>query len=877
MYSSKADYINNLSNDYLNHLHIAVRGENKKGFLYKEYNSHQDFWNHYKTFKNNQRYFYEIIAIDENKPIPVRPYIDVEYYDNKVPPKKFQSELKKIILQFCKQKLNITPNVTIMDSSGYCTDKQCNKNSFHVLLRKIGLCNNVYECGILIKELINYIQIHGSKILTQRQCSPNSEELGIPIDTNVYKNSWQIMRLPYSIKGNRELMPTSDGKTIPFNKIKGNAIYAMFITCGNQKSKRIDVSSYIPKKNERKRKENKTPNYRLTNNYKQSQTSSEPVNKKLVEKLLECYSDKRCERFKHWIRVGIALFNYFKGDPEGFKYWTLWSKKCPEKFDINTCKIKWKEFKKSNLSYNIGSLIYWARRDDPEQFQKAIAITYNGRAYRAIGNDFRTAELIYDILKNEFVEYTDTKGVAHWYWFDGVYLVPDYDCTELKKRISTDIVDIYDRIKQHYTKKLYSLSDEETEDIRNDCKDKIKACTKMIYKLSSNGYKKSLIDECKQFFRKTDLQILLNNNPDIIVFNNGVYDLNELCFRGGCPEDYTNISCGFDFQQTQDTSDIVTFLKSVLYYNEVVHYTCKLLASCCSGRILDQLFHFLTGIGSNGKSTLLNIIDEAFGQYYTVTDANTLMGKNNDAGHASPHMYKLVHKRFVGISESSAGSINIERFKKITGNDKVPVRGLYRDEEDIRLQCKFIMICNDAPIMPSHDYATWRRIRNIHCPCKFVDNPTNEKEFKKNPRLGNQKFIKKLASQLMTLLLTKYYPIYLKEGLRDPPEIINKFTDAYNKDTNPYHLFAGEKLVETNDDNSFVEFKKLHMKFKAWFMAPESPFLRKKFPNNMKIIKDNFAKYYFHSEPEEVSINGKKTYVWKNFMFNEHFNYEYDE
>jgi P4 family phage/plasmid primase-like protien len=857
MYASKVEYLKNISDDYQNKIHIAVA--KKKGFMFQEFETREEFWEHYKTFDNKT--FYEIIALDDDKPLPVRPYLDVEYYDSDVTPFKFIAELKKEITSFCKEKIDRTPTFTIMNSSGFCTEKQCEKNSFHIIIRKIGLCNNVYECSLLVKQLVTYIKNNDNVILTQRKCEPSSEERSVPIDMNVYKNKWQTMRLPYSIKGSRELLPISGYKNIPFNKIKDNIIDSMFITTKHYKKlDRIDVSQYKPKEK--------------VKSYVTQTIETNKKENKLIDRLLECYLPKRCEKYRHWIRIGIALHNYFKGSNEGFSVWCQWSQKCPEKFDLGVCKKKWKEFEKTNLKYNIGSLIYWAKRDNPEQFTKIIAVTYTSRAYYAINNDYRTAELIYDICKNEFVGYIDEKSNTYWYWFNGVHLVPDHGCMRLKKQISVEIVSIYERIKQHYEKKI-ALTEEEA-DIEA-FKKKIKACDKMVYKLSSNGYKKCLIDECRQFFMRDELPKLMNTNPDILVFNNGVYDLNELCFRGGCPEDLTNLSCKINYKPNQDTSDIKHFLKSVLYYDEVVHYTCKLLASCCSGRINDQLFHFLTGVGSNGKSTLLNIIDEAFGQYYTVTDATTLIGKDNNAGQASPHMYKLLSKRLVGISESSDGCLNIERFKKITGNDKISIRGLYKEEEDIRLQCKFLMISNQPPNVPSHDYATWRRIRCIDCQCKFVDNPTKEKEFKKDPRLANQSFIKQLASQLMTLLLETYYPLYLKEGLRNPPKFIVQSTDNYSQRTNPYHMYAAEKIVKSTNKDDYVDFKKLYNEFKSWFMATESPFIRKKFPNSMNEIKNNFSKYYFKCEPEEVTMNGKKNYIWRNFSFNEHFTYEFDD
>jgi flavodoxin len=90
-------------------------------------------------------------------------------------------------------------------------------------------------------------------------------------------------------------------------------------------------------------------------------------------------------------------------------------------------------------------------------------------------------------------------------------------------------------------------------------------------------------------------------------------------------------------------------------------------------------------------------------------------------------------------------------------------------------------------------------------------------------------------------------------------------------------MYAAEKIVKSTNKDDYVDFKKLYNEFKSWFMATESPFIRKKFPNSMNEIKNNFSKYYFKCEPEEVTMNGKKNYIWRNFSFNEHFTYEFDD
>jgi len=906
MFPSKERYLQSLSDNYIEHVHIAKR--QTKGFTFKEYESFDTFWNEYKT--HNLKQFYEIVALGNERSVEVRPFMDIEYYDTDIKPNAFIRELKKIIIAFTKKELNKIPRILIMDSSGFSKNKKCMKYSFHVIIKKIGKHRNIYDCREFIQQLHTFIQQTGSDILNNRIYDSKSVARGIPIDFSVYK-SWQLMRLPYSCTDERVLVPllNSRGKNkpIPFDKIQGKHIKEMFITWTGNEDEYINITA--PTKNKEKKKKKGTmecelPDFRTLVSARETVIKNKPK-PEVITKLLACYNHERCHNFFPWVRVGLALYNYFKGDVAGLKTWIKWSKQCAKcidkngksKFDMKIFPKKWKEFHKTKLKYNLGSLFHWAKLDNPKQYKLIIATTCMRRACDAMNNDYKTAQLVHEILQNEIIGYVDPKGITHWYVFNGVYLVPDYGCMYLKRKISSDIVDIYQQISDHYSQKYKQLqaetdnsnsvddfldnAPEESEEMSAKMAElktlntRIKCCAKMIRKLSSNTYKKALVDECKQFFMEPKLPTMLNCNTNIVVFENGVYDLDEGCFRAGYPEDYMSLSCQIKFNPNLDTTDIETFLKNVLYYDDVMHYTCKLLASCYSGKIIDQLFHFMTGGGANGKSTLLNILDKAFSEYFTTLKAAALIGRDSNASNASPHWYKLISKRLVCISESTSGNVNVERFKRITGNDKLSVRGLYKDEEDIRLYCKFIMICNNLLEIPAHDYATWRRIRQIDFPCKFVDkpDPNNPKEFKIDVALASPHMIMKLATQLNTLLLTKYYPLYVKEGLKSPPQRITKHTEFYHAQMNVFKRYAKIFLEATSNPNDLVEYKKLYIKFKCWYNA--NGFIRRNFPDIDK-VRDEFVKFYFNKPPIEHTINGKKTFIWRKYKFVEEYEYDYE-
>ena len=68
-------------------------------------------------------------------------------------------------------------------------------------------------------------------------------------------------------------------------------------------------------------------------------------------------------------------------------------------------------------------------------------------------------------------------------------------------------------------------------------------------KLGENSFKNGVVKELANIFLQEDPTFLdkLDNNPNILCFNNGVYDLERSTFRNGVPTDYVTLSTGYEF------------------------------------------------------------------------------------------------------------------------------------------------------------------------------------------------------------------------------------------------------------------------------------------------------------------------------------------
>ena len=77
------------------------------------------------------------------------------------------------------------------------------------------------------------------------------------------------------------------------------------------------------------------------------------------------------------------------------------------------------------------------------------------------------------------------------------------------------------------------------------------------------------------------------------------------------------------------------------------------LASTLIGINHDQTFNIYTGSGSNGKSILVNLMEEILGDYKGTVPLQLITDKRSCIGRASPEVAQLVGIRYAVIQEPS--------------------------------------------------------------------------------------------------------------------------------------------------------------------------------------------------------------------------------
>jgi len=224
----------------------------------------------------------------------------------------------------------------------------------------------------------------------------------------------------------------------------------------------------------------------------------------------------------------------------------------------------------------------------------------------------------------------------------------------------------------------------------------------------------------------------------------------------------------------------------------------------------------LVTYNSNGKSVLINLIRETFGeQYYGVFNPTILTKKRTISSNPTPDIAEKKGKRIVVIQEPDFDDvINAGILKEMTGGDTITARQLYIAPITFKPQFKLLMICNKLPEISSIDGGTWRRIRVVPFESKFVDKPEKPNEFKKI--FGMENIVTEWKSAFMWLLINKYYKDYAENGLQEP-EKVKIFTTQYQKDSNMFYEFISETIDIVNDSENVVPINEFYQEFTAWF------------------------------------------------------------
>ena len=157
-------------------------------------------------------------------------------------------------------------------------------------------------------------------------------------------------------------------------------------------------------------------------------------------------------------------------------------------------------------------------------------------------------------------------------------------------------------------------------------------------------------------------------------------------------------------------------------------YLIKFLGYSLSGDLSDTSINIFYGGGSNGKSTLFEIMKKMLKKYYTSLSEGVFIKNDKRGTAATPELIPLKDARLGVLSESNEGEqLNEARLKSVSGGDEIYARDLYKSAVTFTSKTKLVLVTNNLPIFNVKDGGMLRRIKLFPFTNRFTRTPESDK------------------------------------------------------------------------------------------------------------------------------------------------------
>jgi P4 family phage/plasmid primase-like protien len=548
----------------------------------------------------------------------------------------------------------------------------------------------------------------------------------------------------------------------------------------------------------------------------------------MVKQLVKCLNKSRAENYEDWIKIGWTLRNI---DNRLLESWIAFSE-VSTKYVSGECEKLWDKMKVDTLG--IGSLHYWAKHDNPTEYNNISdtnVVRLIDKAQANKGAHYDVACVVHSMYKHEY-RFT-SKDV--WYTFreDKHRWIRSKEGLQLRTILSRTVCT---KFLERATYWIRQVSESVDEDEIKKCQDKAKCLQEIALKLRSTGYKDSIMKECKAAFCDEKFEELLDSQPHLIGFENGVYDLRLHEFRDGIPDDYISFSTCRNYipynPQSIEVKEINQFFSQVFTNTALCKYVKDIFSSSIDGGVRHEKFYIFTGSGSNGKSKILELVQMTMGEYYCILPIALLTQKRAASNSAQSELERTRGRRFAIMQEPSDGEkMNIGLMKELSGGDRIQCRGLFKEPIEFKPQFKMIMTCNELPEVTSDDGGTWRRIRVVDFSSKFKEDPdpNNPNEFMMDTELG-EKF-DRWAGMFMSMLIENHKTTDLR-NIKEPLEV-RIATETYKKTNDMIGQFIEDTYIRDEHAEGSITITSIYTTFRMW--ASQNIPKGKKLPQKLQI------------------------------------------
>ena len=420
--------------------------------------------------------------------------------------------------------------------------------------------------------------------------------------------------------------------------------------------------------------------------------------------------------------------------------------------------------------------------------------------YHAPTSDDRFVDLLRLVIRDDghALAYT---GKA-WMCFQGLVWDTLSDL-EIKRRIKVDLnYGILETLLR-----CLSQKDDKGVNINAEEGDRISVPLRKAHlHLMKAGNVNSVAESAKQLLLDETIAPQMDTNKDILACANGVVELQSGQLRAAVPGDYLSRFITTEYHPDGENPDVDAFFASIFNNDrDVVDYIQRLLGYGITGHTSEQVWAIFTGLGSNGKSLLLDNLRDLLQDFY-LTPAKEVFfqaGRGSNAGGHTAHLCPLKGRRVVAREETNdIDRFDTELLKNMSGEGQITTRAPYSaDYITFRPTHLTILACNKLPPIDIEDNAMLRRMivvpfTNIYAgpDDRIPYNAANPRHRLKDPKLREKLQQPHVQRQFLRWLVEGAVAWY-KNGLGAQPEALKAAMGSYILDNDTVTQFLNERCV----------------------------------------------------------------------------------
>lgn len=448
------------------------------------------------------------------------------------------------------------------------------------------------------------------------------------------------------------------------------------------------------------------------------------------------------------------------------------------------------------------------------------------KEYKPEMNIDENGEPIFRLKKiYEKYPYTDTGNAMRFYGYFGEifrYNVTDKcwmywtgktwirDVTKIIRKYANKMIEILKSEEKGFEEQIEKLNFEGKKDDANTVEKMLDACRKNTNRVSNKAGKDAMLSELETLFDIPVQSSEFNKNDYLLNTDSGIVDLLTGEIRPFDKEEMISKNTGIKVSYNEPT-EWLKFLYSVFdngdeaETKEVIDSLQTCLGYSISGSVKEQVMFLLYGGGSNGKSTLTELVADIFGDYADNIASSALMQQKNANQTTVYSIAKLQQTRFVETGETDDGGKLAEaQLKILTGGDTISAQFKYGNEFSFKPKFKIWMSTNNKPIIRGTDLGIWRRIFIF----PFLNSFTGAKKNKNLPEL-----LRKEASDILGWII-KGHMKYMELGDLIRPKRLEMAKQEYKDQMDIIAQFISKECKLSEKDE--VDCKLFYTYYKNW-------------------------------------------------------------